>query len=170
MDKQILFKEVQRQNQKWIWFLLIILMGSALFGSIQQIVFNKPFGTHPMPDWGFLPIFGILILFFLLVFRSTLYTEITKEHILFHYKPFFRRARLIPWEEVHDSYVRLYSPIKEYGGWGIRYPINGKSGWAYNVSGRIGIQLELKNGKKILIGTRHGKEAEHALKLIDKNK
>ncbi len=43
---------------------------------------------------------------------------------------------------------------------GIRY---GPKGTAYNVSGKIGLQLELKNGKKILIGTRKPEEIENLL-------
>jgi hypothetical protein len=51
----------------------------------------------------------------------------------------------------------------EYGGWG--YRVGGKkSGIAFNVSGNMGVQIELKNGKKILLGTRKPKEAEEALK------
>jgi len=59
--------------------------------------------------------------------------------------------------------VRKYSPIGEYGGWG--YRVAGKrSGVAYNISGNMGIQIELKNGKKILLGTRKPEEAKEALR------
>ena len=50
------------------------------------------------------------------------------------------------------SYVRQYSPIIEYGGWGLRFGIFGK-GTAFNVSGNKGLQLEFINNKKLLIGT-----------------
>jgi hypothetical protein len=166
MEKQILFTEVQRQNQKWIWFLLIILTATLLFGSIQQIVFNRPFGTHPIPDWGYLPFFGVLFLASYLLFGSRLYTEISRNEIRFRFKPFHRKARVIPWEEVSRCYVRLYSPIKEFGGWGIRIAFHRKAGKAYSISGNNGIQIELKNGEKILLGTRKGYEAQKVLKSI----
>ncbi len=164
MEKKILFKEEQKQTQKWIWYLLIVLSATTLFGSIQQIVFNTPFGTHPIPDWGYIPLFGLLFLLSYLVMASRLHTEISRDKIIYQYKPFHRRAKILPWDQVSECYVRLYSPVKEFGGWGMRTAFNGKNGKAYNVSGNVGIQLELKDGKKILIGTNKGKEAENALK------
>jgi hypothetical protein len=46
--------------------------------------------------------------------------------------------------------IRKYRPLSEFGGWGIRY---GRSGAAVNLRGNIGIQVEFRNGKKLLIGT-----------------
>jgi len=166
MEKQILFTEVQKQNQKWIWFLLIILIATGIFGSIQQIVFNRPFGTHPIPDWGYIPVFGVLAVASYLLFGSRLYTEISSDKIQFQYKPFHRNAKVISWDEVSWCYVRLYSPVKEYGGWGIRPAFSRKIGNAYTVSGNIGIQIELKSGKKILLGTRKDKEAHKVLQSM----
>ena len=62
-------------------------------------------------------------------------------------------------------YVREYSPIAEYGGWGLRGGFFGK-GSALNVSGNKGLQLELKNNKKILIGTNKPKELSETLSKI----
>ncbi|MBK8703741.1 MAG: hypothetical protein IPN33_08970 [Saprospiraceae bacterium] len=59
-------------------------------------------------------------------------------------------------------YVRQYKPIAEFGGWGLRYSMSGK-GRALNVSGNMGLQLEFKDGKKLLIGTQKPKEIELVL-------
>jgi hypothetical protein len=56
--------------------------------------------------------------------------------------------------------ARTYKPLSEYGGWGIKY---GRSGWAYNIIGDQGVQLELDNGKRILIGSQHAEELEQAI-------
>jgi hypothetical protein len=63
------------------------------------------------------------------------------------------------------SYVRQYSAITEYGGWGLRLGLFGK-GQAYNVSGDKGIQLEFTNNKKLLIGTNKAEELTAVLKKI----
>ncbi|MBK7477116.1 MAG: hypothetical protein IPI11_14350 [Haliscomenobacter sp.] len=86
--------------------------------------------------------------FFLLSIK--LATSITREGILIRFSPFVKR--FIPWEEVEKAYVRTYRPILEYGGWGIRFGAGGSR--AYNISGNQGLQLVLKNGKKILVGTQ----------------
>ncbi len=168
MEKKILFLEVQKQNQKWIWFLIIALCGTILFGAVQQIIFNKPFGTHPMPDWGFIPLFGLLALFGYLLMGSRLYTEIRRDSISYRYAPFHKSANVLTRDQISECYVRFYSPVREFGGWGMRTALNKKNGKAYNVSGKVGIQLELKDGRKILIGTNKGKEAEQALKIFRK--
>ena len=55
------------------------------------------------------------------------------------------------------------SPIQEYGGWGYRTSFGKKKGSAYNVKGDKGIQIELKTGKKLLIGTQKEDEAQQVI-------
>ena len=58
--------------------------------------------------------------------------------------------RIIPYEDITSCVPRIYSPIREYGGWGIRW---GRSGKAYNVSGNRGVQLAFVDGRPLLIGS-----------------
>ena len=92
-----------------------------------------------------------------MLFKLKLITRIRQEGIYYRFYPFHLKEKHIPTEEILSYEVRQYKPITEYGGWGIR---NGgkKYGKAFNVSGNMGLQLYLKNGKKLLIGT--GKPAE----------
>jgi hypothetical protein len=62
-------------------------------------------------------------------------------------------------------YVRKYKPLAEFGGWGLRFGVSGK---AYNISGNKGLQLELTNNKKLLIGTQKPEELSEALNKIGK--
>ena len=64
-------------------------------------------------------------------------------------------TRKIPKSTIDKAYVRQYSPIGEYGGWGYRIGRNGK---AYNTMGDQGLQLELRDGSRILIGTQRPAE------------
>jgi hypothetical protein len=90
-----------------------------------------------------------------------LYTRIDSEGVHFRMTPFHFREKVIYWDEIDQIHVRQYSPIKEYGGWGIR--MGGKNGNAFNVRGNYGIQLVRKNGKKILLGTQRPQEAARHL-------
>ena len=67
-------------------------------------------------------------------------------------------------EDLSGCYAREYKPIREYGGWGIRCSL--KKGRAYNVSGNKGVQLVLKNGKQLLIGSQRADELEEAIRSI----
>lgn len=158
---EFLFSEKQRFNQPWIWILLIGLNALFLYAIVQQLIFKIPFGNNPAPD-------GLLIVFMLipiaitwLFYRFELTTGVTKEAVIFQLKPLHSKPEKINWTEIEKASIRTYSPLKEYGGWGYRLSSNGK---AYNVRGNQGLQLELKNGKKILIGTQKAKELEQTLK------
>lgn len=59
-----------------------------------------------------------------------------------------RRVRLA---EITAARVREFNPLKDFGGWGIRRGWDGTT--AYFFRGAAGVQLNLKNGKKILIGS-----------------
>jgi hypothetical protein len=57
--------------------------------------------------------------------------------------------------ETTHAEVRTYSPLREYGGWGIRGPRKRR---AYNVSGDEGVQLVLVDGCVVLIGSQRANE------------
>ena len=95
-----------------------------------------------------------------------LVTEVKETGIQIAFTPFTNF--LIPLNEIKNYEIREYRPILEYGGWGIRFNSMGK---AYTVSGIIGLQLELLNGEKILIGTEIPDTLFKELdKLINKKK
>lgn len=153
------FQERQFFRQWFLWLPMLVMILLLLVGLILQVYFNKPIGDKPMSDWGlFLTTFGFIV-FAWLFWKFNLVTEVGEEGIRVGFPPLFRRR--ISWDEIDKAYVRRYKPILEFGGWGIRY---GWGGTAYNVSGNIGLQLELKNGKKLLIGTQMPEELEAAVK------
>ncbi len=75
---------------------------------------------------------------------------------------FGRRTRFrIPLKHVVRAYYREYSPLAEFGGWGIRF---GTEGRAFNLRGNRGVQLELKSGRKVLIGSQRAEELAEAIR------
>jgi hypothetical protein len=107
--------------------------------------------------------FPVIFLLFFLFMR--LDTNIDETSISVSMSPF--GSRKIAWKNVEKAYVRKYKPLMEFGGWGIRYGF-GSKGMAYSVGGNQGLQLELNNGKKVLIGTKKASELTEFLKQINK--
>lgn len=68
--------------------------------------------------------------------------------------------RRISWDEIESYYVRTYRPIREYGGWGMRLGIAGK---AYNAWGNRGVQLILRSGHRVLLGSQMPESLEAAI-------
>jgi len=163
------FEETQRFKQVWIWITIIFVglipIGIFGIGLYQQVIRRHPFGNHPMSDNGLIISFFLIVvlfLFLLLLFGSLrLITVINETGISFRFFPFHLKYHLIHWDEIEKYEVVKYNPIRDYGGWGIRC---GKKGKAYNVSGDKGLELILKNGKRLLIGTQMEKEMKDYLK------
>lgn len=103
-----------------------------------------------------------LVIILLIAFIPFLETEYDSTGITYRFYPFHLKKRTILWSDVSAAYVRQYKPIAEYGGWGLR-GLLGRNGRAYNVSGNIGLELELKNGEKILFGTRKKEALEKVI-------
>ena len=95
---------------------------------------------------------------------SRLITRIDKFGIAFRFIPFQLKFKAISWNEIERFEVRKYKPLSEFGGWGIKY---GKKGKVYNVDGDKGLQLYLKTGKQILIGTQKADELNEFLKKFE---
>ena len=81
-------------------------------------------------------------------------------HCIFAFSPLSQQV--IPLDNIKKCEVRKYSPIKECGGWGIKY---GRKGKAYNVSGNFGVQLEFTKGKPLLIGSQNPEKLARVIKM-----
>jgi hypothetical protein len=148
---EVTFREVQKFRQIWVW---LIVFGAALlmwYAFIQQITLGQPFGANPGPDW-MIWLFWLTIgigLPLLFVYMK-LIVEVGEDGVHISYVPFV--SRLIPFEEIQGHEARAYKPIREYGGWGIRWW--GGKRRAYNVSGDQGVELKLRGGDRIMIGSQ----------------
>lgn len=155
------FKEEQRFVQTW----LIILLGISVIVPILLIVkeYYKENTTMSINEFVF-SILGILVsIGFIFFFKLT--TRIDEKGIHYQFFPFHFSLKTILWDEIFSAEVRKYNAISEYGGWGLKggFPFNRKRGKAINIAGNIGIQLVLKNDKKLLIGTQKENDAKRVL-------
>jgi len=156
------FKEVQKITQWWLWLLLIVLALIPVYGIYRQIFQGEVFGDKPMSDSGLIVSaiipFGILVLFWF----SKLQTQININEIQIKFIPFITKK--IEWKEVKSAQVISYGFV----GYGIR--LFTKYGTVYNTKGNKGLALELKNGKKLLLGTQKMEELTKVVQEIYKDR
>jgi hypothetical protein len=150
------FKEEQKIKPLWI----IVLFGIILIITLIPIVKNWSFISHQNIFVQLENFLGPLIIFlaYFLIQIINLKTKINEHGIYYLYFPFHWVYKTISWSEIESVSIRKYNAISEYGGWGFRFGFLTKKGMALTTCGSIGMQLKLKNGKKILIGT-HKKDA-----------
>jgi len=159
------FNETQRFRQWWIYLIIVITIvswGYAFIASLRATESEKATDDLILIATGIIPVLLIILLISL-----RLVTRIRNDGIYYRFKPLQFREKHIRPEEVKSYEVRKYKPLTEYGGWGLRSGMRTglhRSGKAYNVSGNIGLQLYLENGKKLLIGTQKPRQIEKAMK------
>lgn len=157
------YREVQRFRQPWLWLLVAGVSGVSIWSFIQQIILGRPFGQNPAPDVGVIIIAIVFGLGFpVLFFAINLTTEVRSDGLYVRFFPFHLRFQRIAAEGLTNYEVQTYRPIRDYGGWGIRY---GRGGRAYNVSGDRGVMLELSGGSRLLIGSQKPEELANAMNL-----
>ncbi|KON26466.1 hypothetical protein AC481_07150 [miscellaneous Crenarchaeota group archaeon SMTZ-80] len=162
--RSVIFHEVQQFSQVWLWLLILFITGIFWYGIIQQIIYHMPLGRNPAPDLILLIFWLFFGIFFPLFFYSIkLVTEVRGDGLYIRFFPFHFSFRRILLKDIKRHEVRTYSPIREHGGWGIRYGLKGK---AYNVCGNRGVQLEFVNGKRLLIGSQRSEEFVNALDRV----
>lgn len=165
MNNEILFSERQKFKQWWLWLILLGINGLFLFGVFKQVISGQQFGDEPMSNAGLVVTAGLIIVLTILFLNFRLETTIKKDGIYVRFFPFHLKFKHYTWDKLTKSFVRHYSPITEYGGWGLRLGFFGK-GVALNVSGNKGLQLEFTDNKKLLIGTNKPQELAETLNKI----
>lgn len=161
------FQEEQRPG-KYVWIIFVFINIIFLIGVIKQIGLGRQFGNQPMNDAGLLI---VTILFFLLTVVLGIFTKLQTYidigGIYIRYLPFQIKYKFIDWKSVERVNIRRYNPFTEYGGYGIKKSFKGTS---YTTKGRVGLELQLSNGKKILIGTLQPEYLTSILLILGKIK
>ncbi len=151
------FHEKQQFRQWW----LIAIVGITIGGMFLNIYYETE---------GFRNIesnqVSVLTLIFTAIIIASIFilelrTKIDSEGVSANFSPFPFLKRYYKWAEIDKIYVRKYSALTEYGGWGIRGFTEAK---AYNVSGNYGIQIVTMDKKQFLIGTQKPQDVEEVLK------
>lgn len=163
MSGNALFREVQRWRD--VWWVMVLVFGLAALQwwiAIMQIVRGVPVGNNPASNgltiviW---LIFGVGFPLFFLWLKMVV--EVVPAGVVIQYLPFVNRQ--IPIGEIALVEPRVYHPLGEFGGWGVRGFGNRV---AYNVRGNSGVELTLIDGRRILIGTQRAADLAGAIYKI----
>ena len=99
----------------------------------------------------------------LIFYLFELRIKVSNKGLYYQFFPFHFKSYTIDIEDIESIKAMEYSPLKEYGGWGIKYGFQGK---AYSVSGNKGVKIFLKNGLNIMFGSQKHNELAKALKSV----
>ncbi|MFD2045068.1 DUF6141 family protein [Ornithinibacillus salinisoli] len=163
----VVYRETQRPRQI-LWWVLILLPATFMwYWFIQQIINGVPVGNKPAPDVVtiiFWAIFGIVFPVFMLGL-SKLIIEVLNDGLYIRFVPFHFKYKQYLFKDIRHYESITYSPLKRFGGWGTR--INFKGEMVYNINGKKGIELRLRNNT-VVVGTRKPDELKKALELVQR--
>lgn len=130
----------------------------AVLGLTTFLSLGSLFAAPRLPAWLWLHVgLSLALVVNLLCLRTTV-TEsdlVAAFGVLF---PLYRRR--IALADIASAEAVTYSPLADYGGWGIH-------GWgrnvAFNARGSRGVQLTLQDGRRILVGSQRPEKLAEAL-------
>ena len=169
MNNDILFLEKQRSRQASTTIYLVLLNGIWLALIYRQIILGRPFIKKPISSTNLLLLEVFILALTVLIVSYKLETQVRQDGIYAKFTPYHFSFRRYSWDTIAHAFMREYSPVSEYKGWGSRPGILG-SGRAFTVSGNVGLQLLFTNGEKLLIGTQKPEELQAVLQQLDQLK
>ncbi|MFD2721439.1 hypothetical protein ACFST9_22180 [Hymenobacter monticola] len=153
----MLFLERQVFIRRW-WPLL--LAPAIVVATLWWLVPAKP----NQAEWSAAVASVVVVLSIGLLLTLRLETRLDAAGVHYRLFPLQWAWRSRPWTEIAQAYVRSYDPLGEYGGWGLKGTSTNR---ALNISGDQGLQLELRDGSRLLLGTQRPAEITQALNRLN---
>lgn len=158
------YSEIQRFRRPGLWSILLTLwiavIGAFAFVMNRQIAQDNDSAVKVSLVIAFILLTSLIVLFA----RAKLSTQIDKMYISYKFYPLHKSFRRIAWKSVAKCELVTYQAKSQYGGWGIR---TGKNGKVFSVAGNRGMQIVLRTGERILIGTTNSKELSMAINNLN---
>ena len=148
--RPVLYHEVQALRQWHARLMLAVPPAAMLFIAVRQFVFHRPWGHPPMTNGSIIFLTVLLVAVYIRLITVRLVTDLTPAGLTIGLRGLWR-ARRVPLSTIHSAKPIEYDPVREYGGYGIR---PGPRGMAYIARGNRGVQLELVDEGKLLVGSQ----------------
>ena len=142
-----------REEQRFDWYLTAMFCMPALivgYGLYRSVWLNQPLLSGALL-W---PAFAVAVVVAVWFLRLKLVTEVRDNglHICFVW---LWPERTIPWDQVRSVETRTYRPIRDFGGWGVRWAARGI---VYHARGNRGARMVLASGERVLVGSQRPEE------------
>lgn len=167
---KIYFKETQKFNIGLTTLILAPIFVYLLF----KILSLPYFGVSFILKQYFFELFFLLVIsiVWFIVAIAKYEITVTENDLIIKFWPILSQGRVMPIETIKRAFVRKYNPILEYGGWGLPFMrfLGSYNNRALNTRGNVGVQLFLKDGRYLLLGSQKSIELESVLQSLIKSK
>lgn len=150
----VLFRERQALPLGYARLTLAMPPAALLVVTCRQLIWHLPWGNPPVTNTDLIFLTSLTVVLYARLITVRLVTELRPDRLSVAMKGFCRRSR-VALAEIRSAVPVDYDPVHEYHGWGVR---NGPRGQAYIASGNRAVQLELVDGRKLLVGSQRPHE------------
>jgi hypothetical protein len=147
-----------REEQRFDWYLTAMFCMPALivgYGLYRSVWLNQPLLSGALL-W---PAFAVAVVVAVWFLRLKLVTEV-RDNGLYICFVWLWPERTIPWDQVRSVETRTYRPIRDFGGWGVRWAARGI---VYHARGNRGARMVLASGERVLVGSQRPEELARAI-------
>jgi len=147
-----------REEQRFEWYWTAMFCVPTLivgYGIYRQVGLSQPV----VPGSLLWPAFAVALVVAVWFLRLKLVTEV-RDDGLFVCFVWLWPERTIPWDQIRSVGTRTYRPIRDFGGWGVRWATRGV---VYHARGNRGVRLVLESGERVLIGSQRPDDLANAI-------
>jgi len=150
------FSEKQRFNDKLVFIFLMLGIGGALLGLVKSFANGDATLLNTI---AYLSIASGLGLLFWWLKRLRLKISVNDKRIKYKMSPIHNKSQRITWDEVASCEILRTPLAAQWHGSNIRY---GGESW-FSLTGRNGLSIETKDGRRLFIGCKNVDELAAAL-------
>jgi hypothetical protein len=147
-----------REEQRFEWFWTAMFCVPALivgYGLYRQLGLKEPSISGALL-W---PAFVVAVVVGVWFLRLKMVTEVRDQGLFVDFV-WLWPERTIPWDQIRSVEARTYRPIRDFGGWGVRWAARGI---VYHARGNRGARMVLASGERVLIGSQRADELARAI-------
>jgi hypothetical protein len=140
----------------WVWLIVLVSFFAGVVAVWQDL----------SPDSAAFVLTTALLLlgpvmFWALIGR--LRVQVTHSSIVVGFGHISLIQKHIPFSDIAAIETVDYSPLREFGGWGIRFGFGGKRAWT--IRGNRAVRLKLRSGKLFYIGSEDPEQLAERIRL-----
>lgn len=144
------------EQQRFQWALPMFLV-IALMTALPILFFHEK--ENGMLD--LIIVGGVILLTGGLFFSMKQTIRIDEQGVHYKQTPLINSFKQIPWEIIQNWEIKDMSPLKDFGGWGIRYTGSKKG---YIMQGDFGLELNIGEKKRIVLSVINRGEVEQLIR------
>jgi Family of unknown function (DUF6141) len=146
----------EEQRFEWFWTAMFCVPALIVgFGLFRQVFLGKPLVSSALL-W---PAFIVTVVVGVWFSRMHLITEVRDDGLFIDFI-WLWPERTIAWNDIQSIGTRTYRPIRDFGGYGVRWAARGI---VYHARGKQGVRLVLASGERVLIGSQQPAELAQAI-------